>query len=82
MRYLTLAEVLELHRLVVSTTGGSAGVKRVGHAAMETFLSLNGWEIEAGVDEQERLMLAVASGSLNHAGLTIWLREHTTGGIS
>jgi len=28
------------------------GNKRVGHAAMETFLILNGYEIEAPVDEQ------------------------------
>jgi death-on-curing protein len=28
------------------------GNKRVGHAAMETFLVLNGWELAADVDEQ------------------------------
>ena len=97
MRYLTLAEVLELHRLVVEQTGGSAAVrdlgalqsvvaqprasfegrdlypspeakasalcfsiilghpfidgnKRTGHAALETFLVLNGLELEASVE--------------------------------
>lgn len=35
------------------------GNKRVGHAAMEVFLVLNGYEIDASVDEQERLMLDV-----------------------
>ena len=33
------------------------GNKRVGHAAMETFLVLNGHELSAGVDEQERVIL-------------------------
>lgn len=38
------------------------GNKRTGHAAMETFLILNGLEINASVDEQEQVILAVASG--------------------
>ena len=33
------------------------GNKRVAHAAMEVFLILNGFEIIADADEQERLML-------------------------
>jgi death on curing protein len=40
------------------------GNKRTGHAAMETFLILNGMEINASVDEQERVVLAIASGEL------------------
>ena len=36
------------------------GNKRVAHAAMATFLLLNGSEIDATVDEQERLMLGLA----------------------
>jgi death on curing protein len=52
------------------------GNKRVGHAAMEVFLVLNGYEIDAAVDEQERLMLAVASGSLDRAELARWLNHH------
>lgn len=39
------------------------GNKRVGHAAMETFLVLNGAEIDAPVDDQERLMLEPPVGS-------------------
>ncbi len=108
MRYLTLGEVVELHRLVLQADGGAAGIrdlgaldsaiaqpkatfggsdlyptviekaaalcfslvqnhpsvdgnKRVGHAAMETFLVLNGTEIAAAVDDQERLMLDLAA---------------------
>jgi death on curing protein len=38
--------------------------KRTGHAAMETFLVLNGMEINAFVDEQEHVVLAIASGTL------------------
>ena len=50
------------------------GNKRVGHAAMEVFLLLNGFEIEATVDEQEATIIAVASGSLSQAELATWLR--------
>lgn len=52
------------------------GNKRIGHAAMEVFLVLNGYEIEASVDEQERLMLDVASGSITRENLADWLRQH------
>ena len=51
------------------------GNKRIGHAAMEVFLVLNGFEIEATVDEQERTMLAVASGTLDRDGLSQWLKS-------
>ena len=40
------------------------GNKRIGHAAMETFLTLNGIEISATVDEQEQIILALASSEL------------------
>lgn len=52
------------------------GNKRVGHAAMELFLVLNGEEIEAPVDEQERLMLDVAAGAVDRASLARWLEAH------
>ena len=122
-RYLTLEEVLELHRLTLEQSGGLGGVrdlgglesalaqpqmafggqdlyptlaekaaalgfslvcnhpfvdgnKRVGHAAMETFLVLNGWELAAGVDEQEQLVLRLAAGSLKREEFTDWVRSH------
>lgn len=50
--------------------------KRAAHAAMETFLVLNGTEIEAGVDEQERLMLDLAAGLIDRTHLTNWIRQH------
>ena len=123
MRYLTLGEVVDLHRRVLQAGGGAPGIrdlgaldsaiaqpkatfggvdlyptvvqkaaalcfslvqnhpfvdgnKRVGHAAMETFLILNSAEIVATVDEQERLMLDLAAGRTDRAGLTDWLRHH------
>ena len=51
------------------------GNKRVGHAAMETLLILNGFEIEAGVDEQEAFVLALAAGEIDRDELVSWLRE-------
>ncbi len=38
------------------------GNKRTGHAAMEVFLVLNGYEIRAPVDEQERVILSPSGG--------------------
>jgi len=52
------------------------GNKRVGHAAMEVFLLLNGHEIEASVDEQETIVIDVASGKVSRVQLSEWLREH------
>ena len=52
------------------------GNKRIGHAALETFLVLNGHEIDAPVDEQERVILELAAGDLDRDGLTEWLRAH------
>jgi len=50
--------------------------KRIGHAAMEVFLVLNGYELDAAVDEQERLMLDVAAGTIDRATLSLWLSAH------
>ena len=54
------------------------GNKRTGHAAMETLLVLNGSEIDADVDEQERLILDLAAGKLTREELTSWLNDHIT----
>jgi death-on-curing protein len=123
MRYLTLGEVVALHRAILEATGGASGVrdlgalesalaqprasfggvdlhasvhakaaaigfslalnhpfldgnKRAAHAAMETFLMLNGFEIDALIDEQERLMLDLAAGHVTREQLTDWLEKH------
>lgn len=52
------------------------GNKRAGHAAMEVFLLFNGHEIDASVDEQETIIIDVASGKLSRNELSDWLREH------
>jgi death-on-curing protein len=51
------------------------GNKRAGHAAMETFLVLNGSEISASVEESERVILDVAAGRLDRQGLATWLQS-------
>ena len=129
MRYLSIAEVLDLHERLLAAAGGAAGVrdlgalesavsqphaafggrdlypglypglvakaaalcyslvmnhsfldgnKRVGHAAMETFLILNGHEINCDVDEQERVILQLAAGDLSRNAFTEWVGLHTT----
>jgi death-on-curing protein len=123
MRWLRLAEVLELHRRLIQQSGGMSGLrdlglleaslaqprqsfagvdlypgftakaaalgfsliqnhpfmdgnKRIGHAAMETTLVLNGFELSASVEAAEAAVLAVASGQLNRDALTRWVRAN------
>jgi hypothetical protein len=45
---------------------------------MATFLLLNGSDIDAPVDEQERLMLELAAGRVSGTKLVDWLQEHLT----
>ena len=125
MRYLSISEVFELHDRIISSSGGSRGIrdinalksavnqprqtfdqkdlypdivtkasalcfslvmnhpfvdgnKRVGHAAMETFLILNDCEIIAGVDEQERVMLELAAGKMSRIDFLEWLNNHNS----
>jgi len=125
LRYLTLSEVLELHRRVLDLTGGHPGLrdlgalesavaqpkmtfgssglyptlaekamalgfslitnhpfvdgnKRVGHAAMEAFLMLNGSQLSATVEDSERLILGVAAGAVSRSQLVDWVRLHST----
>ena len=125
MRYLTLSEVLELHRRVIELTGGADGVrdlagvqsavvqpqmtfdgdelypslidkaaalcfslvmnhpfvdgnKRIGHAAMETFLILNGHELDADVDDAESLFLKLAGGDVERDELVGWVTANAS----
>jgi len=55
------------------------GNKRVGHAAMEVMLVLNGYQLPADVDEQERIVLAVASGAMSRDQFAGWLEAHALG---
>lgn len=121
MRFLTLPQLLELHRRVIRQSGGSDGVrdigaaesalaqpmmsfggtplyasleekaaalcfslvmnhpfvdgnKRIGHAAMETFLVLNAHELSADVAESEMIILQLAAGRLSREELLDWIQ--------
>ena len=52
------------------------GNKRTGHAAMEVFLVLNSFEIQAPLSEQEQMILQVASGDMTRDRFTNWLQKH------
>src|SRR5436190_20046450 len=52
------------------------GNKRTGHAAMETFLVLNGHAIKATIDEQDTVLLRVAASEMKREAFLEWLRSH------
>lgn len=52
------------------------GNKRIGHAALETFLALNGFEIFASIDEAEHIVLRLAAGELSREEWTSWVQSH------
>lgn len=51
------------------------GNKRVGHAALETFLVLNGSELGASIDDAERVILGVAAGEVDRDGFASWIKQ-------
>lgn len=76
--YPTLTEkAAALGYSLVRSHGFVDGNKRIAHAAMEVFLVLNGVEISATVDEQERFMLSLAAGEVSREGLALWLASNT-----
>ena len=52
------------------------GNKRIGHAALEAVLMLNGHELVADVDAAEAEILAVASGDRTREDLERWVADH------
>lgn len=52
------------------------GNKRTGHAAMAMFLAINGYKIDASIDEQTEIILSVASGKLSRDEFTAWLTSN------
>ena len=52
------------------------GNKRTGHAAIEIFLVLNGYQIRASVDEQVEIILRVAEGDMSRETFAEWLSSH------
>ena len=122
-RFLSLAEVLKLHGLIIAQSGGSDGLrdlgmlesalgqprqtfggedlypslpskaaalsfslimnhpfidgnKRVGHAAAEALLMMNGFELAADIDEAEAEILAVAAGQRTREEFQEWIEQH------
>jgi death on curing protein len=53
------------------------GNKRIGQTAAETFLLLNGYELSASIDEQESVIIRVASGQVPRRDLAVWFSAHT-----
>jgi len=51
------------------------GNKRTGHAALETLLILNGFEVESPIDEAERVVLGVAAGTTSREEFERWIRN-------
>jgi len=125
MRYLTLGELIELHRRIIEQSGGADGFrdlglaesalaqpqmsfggtemystlaekaaalcfslvmnhpfvdgnKRIGHAAMEVFLMMNGFELTADVDDSESVILRLAAGELERLLFAEWVVQHVT----
>lgn len=52
------------------------GNKRIGHAAMETLLVLNGYELRASVEDAEATIRSVATGTMSREQLAEWIRRH------
>jgi death on curing protein len=52
------------------------GNKRVGHAVMETFLILNGYEIEALTSDQEAVIVGLAAGEVSRELFSDWLSRN------
>jgi death-on-curing protein len=63
-----------MHSLVLNHPF-SDGNKRVGVAAAELFVLVNGWELQADDTELEDLTLAVARGEMDIEPLIIWFRQ-------
>ena len=53
------------------------GNKRVGAAAMELFLLVNGFALIASDDDLEDLTLSIARGALSAEAIAIWLRQRS-----
>jgi death on curing protein len=52
------------------------GNKITAYAAAEVFLLLNGWKINASVDERKRMVLELEAENLNREELVKWLECH------
>jgi death-on-curing protein len=71
------AKAAALMHSLVSNHPFVDGNKRVGAAAAELFLEVNGWALHAEDDDLEKITLAVARGEIAAEALAIWLRQRT-----
>ena len=51
-------------------------ISALAHAAIEVTLLMNGYEIQADVDTQEAVILAVAASEMNRESFLEWLQPH------
>jgi len=76
--YPTLAEkAAAMGFSLASNHGFEDGNKRIAHAALEAFLVINGHELSAPVDEQEKLFWQLASKQVSRETFTEWVVAHT-----
>jgi death on curing protein len=54
------------------------GNKRTAFVAIELFLLLNGWELQASDEDCVLTTLALAEGSLTESSLADWIQSHIT----
>ena len=52
------------------------GNKRIGHAVVEVTLLMNCYEIQAEVDTQEAIILAIAASDLSKESFLEWVQNH------
>jgi death-on-curing protein len=71
------AKAAALMHSLVSNHPFVDGNKRVGAAAAELLLEVNGWSLHAEDDGLEEITLAVARGEVAAEALAIWLRQRT-----
>lgn len=72
--YLTLAEVIEMHRQLIGQFGGS---QRIAFFATDTFLRVNGRWIDCDDAETYQSFMAMfEQGSFDFHHLETWLRNH------
>lgn len=75
--YPTLAEkVAALGFSLINNHPFIDGNKRIGHAAIEVTLLMNGYEIQEDIDIQEVIILSVAASEMNRESFLEWLQQH------
>ena len=56
------------------------GNKRAGFLAAYVFLDLNGWELVASEAEAVSAVMALATGEMDEAGFSDWLKDNSLAG--